>query len=161
MVKVQTKVLGLDDFYHTMQRIIKLTAPNKVSVAMRSGADVILRKAQDNIRSNGLVQSGLLLTSGKVQEGRGYSVEIVFDRVYAAAHEYGLLKQPITERQRRFFWFKFLEDGDPMWRALALSETYTIPARPYLRPAIDSERVRAMRLAASVLESMIRQAVKR
>ena len=37
----------------------------------------------------------------------------------------------------------YYETGDEMWKALALSTTYTlaaVPARPYFRPAIDENK---------------------
>ena len=67
----------------------------------------------------------------------------------------------ITERQRRFFWARWYATGDEMWKALALSVTYTIPARPYLRPAIDAERTYAMALVADCLAYKMEKAVGR
>lgn len=56
---------------------------------------------------------------------------------YAAVHEFGYSKR-ITKRQRGFFWYKYYETKNEMWLALALSERYNIPARPYLGPAADA-----------------------
>lgn len=79
-----------------------------------------------------------------------YRVDIEVRAVYAAVHEYGGTFT-ITPRQRAFFWHKWYETQDEMWKALALSVTYTIPARPYLRPAIDAYIGDAVQMAARLL----------
>jgi phage gpG-like protein len=87
-----------------------------------------------------------------------YRVDIEVRAVYGAVHEYGGTFT-ITPRQRRFFWAKFYETGDDLWKALALSVQYTIPARPYLRPAIDAKEDEAMKLAARILWEEMGQVV--
>jgi len=67
-----------------------------------------------------------------------FRVDVEVGVPYGAAHEFGVTVT-ITEKQRDFFWYTFSQTGDEMWKALALSTTYTIPARPYLRPAIDEK----------------------
>jgi len=69
-----------------------------------------------------------------------WAIDVGTNVEYAAAQEFGLNRQPITDRQRRFFWAKWSETSEPMWKALGLSQTYTIPAQPYLRPAIEQSR---------------------
>ncbi len=69
----------------------------------------------------------------------GFEVDVIVGVVYGAAHEFGVTVT-ITPKQRRFFWAMFKKTETDMWRALALSTTYTIPARPYLRPAIDTRK---------------------
>jgi len=56
---------------------------------------------------------------------------------YAAIHEYGGSIQK-TVKSRRFFWAMWYNSKAPMWKALALTAgPIKIPARPYLRPAIQ------------------------
>ena len=86
----------------------------------------------------------------KTRRVNQYRVDVEVDAVYGAVHEYGGTFT-ITPRQRRFFWYKWYETEDEMWKALALSVTYTIPARPYLRPAIDAKQDEAITLAARLL----------
>jgi len=88
-------------------------------------------------------------------------VDIEFDIVYSAVHEYGLYNQVITPRQRRFFWAMWNQTKDEMWKALALSVTYTIPPRPYLRPAIDETRREAMRDTAWALRHKLAKQLRR
>jgi len=125
-------------------RYMASQAPGKLTVtAVKAGAEVILEAAQANVRANFENQTGALEDSGKIVMVNQYAANVEFDIVYSAAHEYGLENQVITELQRKFFWAKWYETNEGMWRALALSTTYTIPARPYLRPAIDSHKSEA------------------
>ena len=59
---------------------------------------------------------------------------------YARVHEYGGVI-PITQRMRGFFWHKFYQTADEKWKFMALSRagSFTIKARPYLRPALADE----------------------
>lgn len=114
-----------------------------------AGGQVILDQARENIRATFINRTGALEKSGHIEIGfRASFAEVVFDIVYAAVHEYGLPNQPITDRQRAFFWAMWYQEHDEMWKALALSETYTIPARPYLRPAVDETRAEVAEAAA-------------
>lgn len=88
-----------------------------------------------------------------------FRLDIVVNAVYGAIHEYGGTFT-ITGKQRIFFWAMWYKTGDEMWKALALSTTYTIPARPYLRPALDRNRNYAMAVAASCLAFKMKKAVK-
>ena len=112
----------------------------------------------ENGVKRGLIEAGMLVAqraSGKAPRDTGrlkrsvtqgqpftvgaqrWAIDVGTNVEYAAVQEFGLQNQPITDKQRRFFWAKFIETANPMWRALALSDTYTVPAHPYLRPALD------------------------
>jgi len=150
-VKAKERVLGVKELTGYFLALAR-EAPGKITAEMvRQGAEVILEAAKANVRANFENQTGALENSGKVVLVNQYSADIVFDIVYSAVHEYGLENQVITERQRRFFWAMYSETGEDMWKALALSRTYTIPARPYLRPAIDSHKGKAAHEMAGVL----------
>jgi len=150
-VKAKERVTGVKELTGYFRGLAK-EAPGKLtSRAVRAGAEVILGAAQANVRANFENQTGALEHSGKVVMVNQYTANVEFDIVYSAVHEYGLENQVITPRQRRFFWAKFSETGETMWKALALSRTYTIPARPYLRPAIDSHKGKAAHEMAGVL----------
>ena len=131
-----------------------LSAPHTAAI-MKVGAEVVAEGVRDNILENELVDSGDLYDAVTVKGINQYAAAVSVDIIYAAVHEYGLENQPITPRQRAFFWAMHLATGDDMWKALALSSTYTIPARPYVRPAIDEKQKDAslamMREAASRL----------
>jgi hypothetical protein len=151
MVKLRMEVTGIKELTGYFRELAR-EAPGKLTArTVREGAEVILEEAKENIRGTFEEQTGALENSGEVVVVNQFRADVRFNAAHAAAQEYGLLKQPITERQRAFFWFQFIETKDPMWRALALSETYTIPTMPYLRPAIDSHQRAAAHVMAGAL----------
>jgi len=71
------------------------------------------------------------VSPGKVEGKYGSEVP------YAAIHEYGGDIQK-TAKSRRFFWAMWYNSKAPLWKALALTAgPIKIPARPYLRPAVE------------------------
>lgn len=79
---------------------------------------------------------------------------------YAAIHEYGGTI-PKTPRSRRFFWAMWYNTNAPMWKALALgSGPIRMPARPYLRPAVDKIEPRAVDYARQRLLELTRKLSK-
>jgi len=159
MVAVKMEVLGTDGLTKTLQAIAAQVSGMGLRGAVDASARVILEEAKANIRKNFEPGTGNLENSGRVELERKSRTRlvsnIIFDVVYAAVHEYGLERQPITDLQRGFFWWMHAETGDDMWKALALSRTYTIPARPYLRPAIDSKQREAIAQLALVIAAEI------
>jgi len=126
---------------------------------IEDGAWVIALQARDNAVAKGLFDTGNLIDGIKPRKINQYRVDVRVDAVYGAAHEFGVTVE-ITPRQRRFFWAKWSETRNPMWKALALSATYTIPERAYLRPAIDEMKLPAMYVVAKSLEKKIRSLVR-
>jgi len=161
MAHAKERVLGIKDLTGYFRALAK-EAPGKLTSKMvRLGAEVILEAAKENVRANFENQTGALENSGKVVMVNQYAANVEFDIVYSAVHEYGLENQVITDRQRRFFWAMWYETGETMWKALALSQTYTIPARPYLRPAIDSHKNKAAdKMAKTLRHEMVKRRPK-
>jgi hypothetical protein len=151
MVKLRMEVTGIKELTGYFRELAR-EAPGKLTArTVRAGAEVILEEAKENIRGTFEEQTGALEDSGEVVVVNQFRADARFTAPYAAAQEYGLLEQPITDLQRAFFWWRYSETGDEMWRALALSMTYTIPTMPYLRPAIDSHQRAAAHVMAGVL----------
>lgn len=151
MARARERVIGLKDLTGYFRGLAR-EAPGKVTARLcREGAGVVLEAAKQNIRNTFENQTGNLENSGEVVVVNQYTADVRFNAIYSAVHEYGLENQPITDRQRRFFWAKWYEEGNEMWVALALSTHYTIPARPYLRPAIDSHKQKAAHEMAGAL----------
>ena len=145
-----------------MRRVAAMVPGGDVAEAMKGGAEVILEEAKDNILRQGLVDTGALYESGKVVKVNQYRVDIIFDKIYAAVHEYGLPKGgkgmfSATAKQIRFFWAKWLEAGRPetgegaMWKALALKKGYTIKPKPYLTPAVMSKQQESAERTSNLL----------
>ena len=155
MTPPKMKVIGYQEVHDKFGRILKAFSPPQTAQLMLHGAEVMAEAVRDNILAQELVDSGDLYDSIEAYIINQYAAGVKTDLVYAAVHEFGLENQPITEKQRRFFWAMFASTNDDMWKALALSQTYTIPARPYMRPAIDENKDEAldavMRKAGSLL----------
>ena len=64
---------------------------------------------------------------------------------YAALHEFGgKTKSKVTGKMRSFFWAKWYETNNSKWKGMALGAWQfirsTIPARPFLQPAVKDSR---------------------
>ena len=140
MVGFKLSVVGTKELNTQFGNITRAFRPPAVANLMLVGAETIAEGARDNILEQDLVDTGDMYDAVSAYKINQYSAGVKVDSVYGATHEFGLEKQPITDRQRRFFWARYTETKEKMWLALALSVTYTIPARPYLRPAIDEKK---------------------
>jgi len=156
---LREKVLGLKDLERDLGKVAAVVVKPQAGIAdsLQVGVQIVVDEARRNVWE-------LFDTSGdfpsriKVRRVNQYRVDLVVDAVYAKVHEYGGTFT-ITAQQRRFFWAKWYETNDEMWKALALSTRYTIPPRPYVRPAIDTKREEAIEVAAEDLADRIAAAV--
>ena len=157
-MKTQMKVVGLKDLNQNLAKIVrKVVDPQSgISDSLEKGLWRVVNEARSNVWE-AFNTSGDFPKRIRPQKINQYRVDVVVNAVYAAVHEYGGTFT-VTERQRGFFWAKWYQSGDPMWKALALSATYTIPPRPYLRPAIDSKQREAIEVAARDLFVKIQRA---
>lgn len=151
-MKLQMGVFGIDEMRRNFEAIeyVLLNPRQGISDEIEAALnDTVIPEARQNVwelfDTTGDFPSRIV--TRKVNQ---YRVDIEVRAVYGAVHEYGGTFT-ITAKQRAFFWYKWYETQEPMWKALALSDTYTIPARPYLRPAIDSKMDDAIQKAAQLL----------
>jgi phage gpG-like protein len=75
---------------------------------------------------------------------------------YAAIHEYGGTIT-ITKKMRGFFWYKYAETGDEMWRSMALTKktVITIPKRSYIEKGFEQfDREEMQRMLNSIYTRM-------
>lgn len=115
------KVIKLDDRF---KDVIAAASGDNIIKALKAGGEVVRIHARLNIQAQELVDTSALLNSISVQKGSGgksnATVEIgVANLEYGAIHEFGG-----TIHQTNA-WGKGIE------------QYITIPARPYLRPALD------------------------
>lgn len=150
-------IIGLDELNKTFSQLGKLFGPTAdVTEHLAAGGMVLQDAIQDNLFGQDLIDTLALVESIEVVAINNRQVNVQTTSPYSAAHEFGVTVE-ITERQRRFFWVMHAETGDDMWKALALSETYTIPERAYWRPAVDSEQKRiGMAVAKSMLLALLK-----
>lgn len=153
-------VIGLRDLDDNLKRIAKVVGGVELADSLAKGAQEIVWQAQQNVMKQGLYDTMELHDTIHSRKVNQYTVNIEVGAVHGATHEYGLERQVITERQRHFFWAKYAETGNEMWKALALSATYTIPARPYLRPAVDEKKKATVLTVAQSLGGKFAHVIK-
>jgi len=156
----QIEVTGLKDLEKNLKAIAQVVGGAELADSLEKGAMEIVWEAQKNIMAQGLYDTMAMWKSVRPVKVNQYRVDVIVDVAHGAAHEFGLPNQVITDKQRRFFWAKYAQTRDTMWKALALSTTYTIPARPYLRPAIDTQKRAALITIAQSLGGKFAHAVK-
>ena len=154
----QEQVIGLDDLERNLNKIAKMIGGEALTEALVAGAWDVAKQARKNAAAQGLRKTGDLIDSIRPIKMAQDRVDVQVGVIYGATHEFGY-KGTVTERQRRFFWAMYIKTKEDMWKALALSKTYTIPARPYLRPAIDSQKLQSLKLVARTLYHKMQQVV--
>jgi hypothetical protein len=166
MVAVKrTAVKGLDELGDSFRSIARAVSPQgKLADMMLAGGEVGVTAVKLHILKQRLFKTGALLESVKAVKINQFRVDIIVDRVYAAAHEYGAtIIVPVTAKSRRFFWAMYFQTNDDKWRAMALSKKTSfvveIKARPYVRPALKQERFSIIAAIQSELLNVIKRAV--
>jgi phage gpG-like protein len=95
------------------------------------------RNNTDRLRAFGGKES--IIKAIKVStSSNGFLTEV--NKPYAPIHEYGgKIKQKVSSKQKGYFFAKYYQTKEDVWKAMALSEflTIRIKARPYLRPALE------------------------
>ena len=96
-------------------------------------------KRRDGLAHKILSQSYALKNSIRVETATLKRIEISAGEgvPYAALHnEGGTVTVRITDKSRKFFWYKYKATSDSMWKALALTKknslTINIPKRQYI-----------------------------
>lgn len=157
MAGFRANVIGFKDLSQSLKDVLHTLSPPETAELMAIGGEVIAEGVRDNIRRQGLVESGHLLETVSVYKINQFASGVRVSAVYAAVHEFGYTGV-ITARQRAFFWAMWYETKEDMWKALALSRTYTIPQRSYFRPAVDEQRGRAIRAIAGEARERVEMA---
>lgn len=166
MVAVKkTVVKGLDDLGDSFRSIARAVSPQgRLADMMLEGGKVAVTAIKLNILKQRLFKTGALLESVKAVKINQFRVDVIVDRVYAAAHEYGAtIIVPVTAKSRRFFWAMYFETNDGKWKAMALSKKTSfiveIKARPYVRPALKQERFSIIAAIQAELLGTIKKAL--
>lgn len=143
------KIEGLDKFQKSLDRLNGARGA-VMKAALQAGLMVLEGQVKQNIRDVGLIDTGNLLNNWK-QEVREDYAALVTDTPYAAIHEYGG-----TIRARGGGWLTF-KTKDGAWHRV---KEVTMPARPYIRPAIDEHKDEIMGAVQTVVEQMLREFVR-
>jgi phage gpG-like protein len=124
---------------------------------IEAGMLVAQRGTQKAPRDTGRLKRSITRGNPYQSGPQRWAIDVGTNVEYAAVQEFGLSDQEITDRQRRFFWAKWSDTNEPMWKALALSRTYTIPAQPYLRPALEQSKAEARMLIVKSVTGALRK----
>lgn len=92
-----------------------------------------------------LTKTGALRDSNKLISSSTKRVIVGSDSRYAKIHnEGGVINIPVTAKMRKFFWYKYKETGNGMYKGMALTKkthfTVTIPKRQFIGPSISFNR---------------------
>jgi phage gpG-like protein len=155
-----TSVVGVHELQQTIAAQISRLSGSDARKALMQGGMLVERRAKQNVRKQHLIDTGDLRDSIEAEPVSDHLVQIGTAQVYAAIHEFGgvirpksskYLAIPLTSAAKgvpgpRDYpgTLRFVpgnnggvlvdEAGDAQY---ALRTSVTIPARPYLRPAID------------------------
>lgn len=124
-------VIGLDKLLKDMGLLIRAASSDQVLDAVEAGATVIQIHAQENARTklNKHPLGNLTNNIRTLREGKWILVG-VFGVVYAKIHEFGGIIVP-----RRAPYLVFKVNGKTV-----RTKRVVMPARPYLRPAVDNNQ---------------------
>lgn len=147
------KVIGLKEFEGNLRKVGDAMRGRLLERALLAGALNIENGAKENIQDNDLIDTGTLLRSihsEVVESGRErVTVAVGTNLEYAAVHEFGAT---ITPKRAQFLHFTV--NGEEVF-----TKSVTIPARPYLRPAFDSQQRAAIEDFKAALRDQIREAL--
>lgn len=134
------------------RRLAKVEAAVKteaVSKGLRAGSNFLIGHIKTNITSINLIDTGDLLNSVTEDElHTGSKAYVTFGphKIYAAIHEFGGV---ILPTKGPYLVFKG-KDGK-----MVFTKSVTMPARPYIRPAMDNQGDEALKLMGSTIGDIL------
>jgi phage gpG-like protein len=118
-----------------------------LSRALLTAGLVVAGQAQRNVTSGGTglhVRTGRLRSSIGAELLPGSAVTIGTNVVYARIHEFGGRTRPMTIEPVRRTALRFTVGGRTVFAKRVSHPGSHIPARPYLRPAVDQRRAQVL-----------------
>jgi HK97 gp10 family phage protein len=142
---------GLDEFTRDMRKMSAVARSATIMDALEAGASIIQAYAQDNARNklNKHPTGNLTNSIGIKREGK-YVLAGVFGVIYAKIHEFGGVIRPVKAKA-----LKFQIDGK--W---IVTKKVTMPARPYLRPAVDEHMEEIKQAVKDALRGLLQGAIR-
>ncbi|MTI82586.1 MAG: hypothetical protein FH756_01545 [Firmicutes bacterium] len=137
-------ITGMDEFRRNLRRLGDQAA-DKMEAAVKSGALVVQNDAKQRApyKTGTLRRSIHIETEEKSQDK--VTVAVGTDVEYAAIHEFGGVIQPKNANK-----LHFKIDGKDIF-----ADKVHIPARPYLRPALDENEDGIMREIAQTIRQLL------
>lgn len=160
-----TIVSGVVNLEKALGKLVKQVSGRQLVTALVKGGEVVEREAKLNVEEQELIDSGDLRAD--IQTKPVFAEEAVTvgtNKEYAAIHEFGgTVKPRVTPRMRSWAWAMYAETGEEVYKGIALTtKTHleiTIPARPYLRPAVDDHQDQIIQAVANAIKQMLLKAV--
>lgn len=153
MSAVKVEIINMTEFEAALSKLSDAVRQNALREAIDAGGFELEAEIKTQIDKQGLRDTGNLINSvqkkpAKVSDTHA-EVEVGTNVIYAAVHEWGGV---IKARAAKALRFK-TKDGN--W---VTTKSVTIPARPYMRPAIDLGKERIQQAIANVLRRNIEAA---
>ena len=124
-------VEGIDDLKAALKKLDKSLQGPAARAAMKSGGSELLLYIQENIVDQDLIDTGNLHNEWTVKPESDRVVVIGTNVKYAPMHEYGGVVKAKNGK-----WLTF-QTRDGSWHRVA---SVHIPARPFVRPAVDEHK---------------------
>jgi HK97 gp10 family phage protein len=124
-------VEGIDELKAALKKLDKSLQGPASRSALMSGGSTLQEYIQGNIVDRDLVDTGNLLNKWTVKPESDRVVVIGTDTPYAPIHEYGGVVKAKNGK-----WLTF-QTKDGSWHRVAAVQ---IPARPFVRPAVDEHK---------------------
>ncbi len=148
----ETRTIGFEEFARDMGKLSEAARKTTALDALEAGAAVIQAYAQDNIRNKlNKRPTGFLANSVTVKRQEKVVHVGVFGVVYAKIHEFGGVIQARGKKTLTFI-------GDDGKRVFV--KKVVMPARPYLRPAVDEHIPEIKEAIGDALRGLLQEAIK-
>ncbi len=153
-MRIDMNVKGDKELERQLQRIGDASA-DILETAARSGAQIVLNAARNNVKGQGLIITRTLSRSLHMETAEKSRFRAVINvgtnLVYAAIHEYGGIIRPKVKQ-----FLRFVIDG-----RVIFAKAVQIPARPYLRPGYKENKQNVINEIREVMRIAILKAVKK
>lgn len=143
-------ILGMEQLTIKLNLAAMALDSDAVNEALTAGGELLVRAVSGNIRGQGLVATGALEKSFRVTRVGPMSLAVGSPLSYRAKiHEFGGV---ISVRQAR--WLVFNAGS-----GVRKKKSVFIPARPFVRPALESTRPAIMDLIREKLLTQLKTAI--
>jgi len=140
------QVQGLDQLLRKLNEMGKAAASSAIGDALTAGAQLIVNDAKERAPVLTGTLRRYLHSSKPTRKSGQWEVQVGTNLRYAAIHEYGGI---IKAKNKPFLVFK-------IGGKLIFTKSVQIPARPYLRPAFDSQKDAAITEVGEALADLVR-----
>ena len=153
-------VSGTVELTQNLQKLADLVSGVELEQALMQGGFVIEAAAKQNVEEQELIDTGNLRGGIQTVAVTHELVEVGPQAEYAAIHEFGGEVHPkVTDKMRGWAFAMFRETGKDIYLGIALTKKsnldITIPARPYMRPALDENEALVLQEIGRDLERSI------